>query len=539
MPSPKPTNPLLGVLALGQSLWYDNIRRTLITSGELQGLIDNDGLRGVTSNPSIFEKAIAGSSDYNDLLLAMEKEKDRDAKSIYETLAIRDIQDAAGVMFPVYERTNRRDGYISLEVSPYLANDTAGTLEEARRLWKAVSKANVMIKVPATPAGVPAIKTLIGEGINVNVTLLFSMAAYETVAEAYISGIEALISRGGDPRGVASVASFFISRIDSAIDALLTAKLKATTAKDARDRISGLLGKAAIANARLTYRRYQELVAGDRWTKLAAKGAQTQRLLWASTSTKNPNYRDVVYVEELIGRDTVDTVPSATFDAFRDHGVPRASLAEGLDEARRVMEALPSAGVSMKDVTDRLLTEGVTLFADAFDKLLGAVEKKRKEYLGTWLNRQTRSLPADLESAVAASLEAWRAESKVRRLWALDASLWSGEDESKWLGWLGVTDDQVAHIGHLKAIAEEVRKEGFTTALLLGMGGSSLCPEVMKLTFGKQKGFPELHVLDSTDPAQVMTFEKKIDLAKTIFIVSSKSGGTLEPNIFKQYFFER
>jgi transaldolase/glucose-6-phosphate isomerase len=539
MPTPAAKNPLLDVLALGQSLWYDNIRRGLITSGELSGLIDKDGLRGVTSNPSIFEKAIAGSTDYNDALLALEKERDQDAKAIYERLAIKDIQDAAGIMLPVYQKTKKRDGYISLEVSPYLANDTEGTLEEARRLWKSVGRPNVMIKVPATPAGVPAIKALIGEGINVNVTLLFSMAAYETVADAYIAGIEALTAKGGDPSGVASVASFFISRIDTAIDTALTTKLKTATGKDERALLSGLLGKVAIANAKLTYKRYNEIVASDRWRRLSQKGAQTQRLLWASTSTKNPNYRDVVYVEELIGSDTVDTVPSATFDAFREHGRARASLAENVAEAGRVMESLPKAGISMKEVTDRLLAEGVTLFADAFDKLLGAVEKKRKEYLGSWLNRQTRSLPADMENAVKASLEDWRVNSKVRRLWARDASLWSGEDEAKWLGWLGITDDQLAHIAHLKAVAQEVRMEGFSHALLLGMGGSSLCPEVMKLTFGRQKGFPELHVLDSTDPAQVKAFEKKVDLAKTIFIVSSKSGGTLEPNIFKQYFFDR
>jgi len=539
MTQPRAGNPLLDVLAQGQSLWYDNIRRGLITSGELQALIDKDGLRGVTSNPSIFEKAIAGSTDYNDALKALEKAKDQDAKSIYETLAVKDIQDAADVMLPVYQKTKKRDGYISLEVSPYLANDTAGTIEEARRLWKWVARPNVMIKVPATPAGVPAIRTLIGEGINVNVTLLFSMDAYETVAEAYVAGLEAFASNGGDPSGIASVASFFISRIDSAVDALLTAKIKAAASKEDRELLSGLLGKVAIANAKLTYRRYQEIVKGERWQKLAKKGAQTQRLLWASTSTKNPNYRDVVYVEELIGPDTVDTVPSATFDAFRDHGRARASLAENVEDARRVMETLPKAGVSMKEVTDRLLQEGVALFADAFDKLLAAVEKKRKEWLGTWLNRQTRSLPADLEAGVKASIEDWRANGKVRRLWALDASLWSGADESKWLGWLGITDDQLAHVAHLKSIAEEVKKEGFSHALLLGMGGSSLCPEVMKLTFGRQKGFPEIHVLDSTDPAQIRTFEKKVDLKKTIFIVSSKSGGTLEPNIFKQYFFER
>src|SRR5215475_5370901 len=326
-------NPLLDIQQYGQSIWYDNIRRGLITSGELQSLVDNDGLMGVTSNPAIFEKAITGSTDYNEALQALERDHDMDAKALYEHLAVGDIQMAADVMAPVYARTHKRDGYVSLEVSPYLAHDTAGTIAEARRLWQTVSRPNVMIKVPATPAGIPAIQQLISDGINVNVTLLFQMSMYEAVAEAYISGLEAFVAGGGDPSGVASVASFFISRIDS-----------------------------AIANAKLTYQRYKEIYRGARWQALAAKNAQTQRLLWASTSTKNPAYRDVIYVEELIGRDTVDTVPTATFDAFRDHGVPRASLEENLDAARETMRQLEKSGISMKQVTDQLVLDGVRLF---------------------------------------------------------------------------------------------------------------------------------------------------------------------------------
>ena len=532
-------NPLLEIQSYGQSIWYDYIRRGLIISGELQKLIDEDGLRGVTSNPSIFEKAIAGSTDYNNALKALEKQKDMEAKSLYEYLAINDIQDAADVMSSVYEKTKKHDGYVSLEVSPYLANDTAGTLEEARRLWKAVGRDNIMIKVPATKAGIPAIKQLISEGINVNVTLLFAQETYEQVAEAYISGLEAFVSKGGDPSGVASVASFFVSRIDTAIDNLGTAKLK--TAKSASERavLRSVIGKVAIANARLTYQQYNEIYRSVRWQTLAAKGAQTQRLLWASTSTKNPSYRDVLYVEELIGRDTVNTVPAATFDAFRDHGRPRASLEEHLEEAHNTMEVLGQAGISMQAVTDKLLDDGVRLFADAFDKLLSAVGKKRESLLGKKLNRQTYKLPENLDAAVKTSLEDWRVNGKVRRLWSQDKTLWTNDDENRWLGWLGITEDQLAHIEHLKDIAEEVKKEHFSYALLLGMGGSSLCPEVMKMTFGKVDGYPELHVLDSTDPSQIKTFENKIDLANSIFIVSSKSGGTLEPNIFKQYFFER
>ena len=332
-------NPLLEVQRYGQSLWYDNIRRGLITSGALQAMIDQDGLRGITSNPSIFEKAIGGSTDYDAALKALAARRDLDAKSLFEQLAIEDIRQAADLMRPVYEQTRKRDGYVSLEVSPYLAHDTAATQEEARRLWAAVDRPNVMIKVPGTPEGIPAIRQLISEGININVTLLFSMKTYETVADAFIAGIEDLVARGGDPSGVASVASFFISRIDTAVDALLDEQIRTPSDPEKQALLKGLLGHVAIANAKLTYERYHAIYADSRWQALAQKGAQTQRLLWASTSTKNPSYRDVMYVEELIGPETVDTVPVATFDAFRDHGRPRAGLEEGIEAARVVARA--------------------------------------------------------------------------------------------------------------------------------------------------------------------------------------------------------
>jgi transaldolase / glucose-6-phosphate isomerase len=532
-------NPLQTLQNYGQSVWLDYIRRSLITSGELQRLVDEDGLRGVTSNPAIFEKAIAGSTDYNDALIALEQQKDMDAMSLYEQLAMSDIQNAADILRPVYEQTKKRDGYVSLEVSPYLAHDTQGTIAEARRLWQAVGRENVMIKVPATSAGISAIKQLISEGINVNVTLLFSQKTYEMVADAYISGLEAFAAQGGDVSKVASVASFFISRIDTAIDAIACARIKTTTSTSEQESLRSLMGKVAIANAKLTYQRYQEIYQSTQWQTLAGKGAQTQRLLWASTSTKNPLYRDVLYVEELIGSDTVNTIPPATFEAFRDRGQPRASLNEHLEEAHDVMETLSRVNISMQDVTEQLLAEGVQLFIEAFDKLLSSVEKKREAVLGTALDRQTYYLPDDLAKSVEASLKDWLVNGKVRRLWAQDASLWTGTDENRWLGWLGITEDQLAHIDHLKKLAEEVKSAGFKHALLLGMGGSSLCPEVMKLTFGRVLGYPELHVLDSTDPDQIKAVENKVDLTNTLFIVSSKSGGTLEPNIFKQYFFDR
>jgi transaldolase/glucose-6-phosphate isomerase len=466
----KTQNPLQSLQTYGQSVWLDYIRRSLITSGELQRLVDEDGLRGVTSNPSIFEKAIVGSTDYKDILEA-KGSNGLDAKSLYEKLAIRDIQDAADILRPVYEQSNKRDGYVSLEVSPTLAHDTEGTLQEARRLWKAVGRENVMIKVPATAEGIPAIEALIGEGINVNVTLLFSQQAYEQVAEAYITGLEKFLASGGDVSRVASVASFFISRIDSAIDNIIAARVKGSTEAAKRALLQSLLGKVAIANAKLTYQRYLELFDNPRWQKLAVNGAQTQRVLWASTSTKNPAYRDVSYVEELIGANTVNTIPPATFDAFRDHGRLRKSLIEGIEDAQDTMATLAGVGISMEEVTNKLLDDGVGLFIEAFDKLLGAVGKYSKDSATAKINRQTAKLPANFASAVEASLKDWQATGKVRRLWARDATLWTGEDEANWLGWMGITDDQLAHISHLKNIANEVKEAGFANAALLGMGG--------------------------------------------------------------------
>jgi transaldolase/glucose-6-phosphate isomerase len=535
----KAVNPLKELLKYGQSVWLDYIRRNLITGGELKRLIDEDGLRGMTSNPSIFEKAIAGSTDYTDFLNSLKGRHDLDAKARYEMLAIRDIQDATDLMRPVYDSANRKDGFVSLEVSPYLANDTEGTIAEARRLWKTVNRENVMIKVPGTPAGLPAIKQLISEGININVTLLFSQQVYEEVAEAYIAGLEQYNKNGGDLSHVASVASFFISRIDTLIDSIATEKLKNTSDPTQQSMLKSILGKVAIANGKLTYQSYLKIFSGPRWDALAKKGAQTQRVLWASTSTKNPNYRDVLYVEELIGKDTVNTIPPATFDAFRDHGKVRNSLTEGIDEARNTMETLSKAGISMKEVTDKLTKDGVKLFADAFDQLLAAVERSSSCPVAPHVSRQTYSLPADLAASVKTAVDDWRANGKVRRLWQRDASLWTGEDEASWLGWLGITEEQIEHVDDLKKVAEDAKSGGFADVLLLGMGGSSLCPEVLRMTYGKIDGHPELHVLDSTDPAQIRSFEKKIDVAKTLFIVSSKSGSTLEPNIFKQFFFEQ
>jgi transaldolase / glucose-6-phosphate isomerase len=532
-------NPLRTLQEFGQSVWLDFVSRDLLKSGGLVKLIAEDGLRGVTSNPSIFEKAIGHGDDYDALIARAEDNGDLDPGALFEDLAVRDIQEGADALNPVYEQTQRRDGFISLEVSPYLAMNTHETIEEARRLWREVNRRNLMIKVPGTKPGLTAIRTLIGEGINVNVTLLFSQQVYGGVAEAYISGLEAFAKKGGDPHKVASVASFFVSRIDTLVDEELDKKIAATSDPAEKAALQALKGKVAIANAKLAYQLYKQIYSGERWQRLAQQGAQTQRLLWASTGTKNKAYSDVLYVDELIGADTVNTMPPATMDAFRDHGRPRSSLEEDVASAKKIMDALPGAGISIDAVTAKLVEDGVRLFADAADQLYAAVQKKRRTVLGGKLNAMSYKLPEEIEKDVQAALEDWREDGKVRRLWAADASLWTEQDEAQWLGWLSIVDKQLKGIEQLTDVAEDVRRAGFTDVLLLGMGGSSLGAEVLGETFGARPGFPRLHVLDSTDPAQIRRFEKNIDLSRTLFLVSSKSGSTLEPNIFKQYFYDR
>jgi transaldolase / glucose-6-phosphate isomerase len=370
----KGANPLKGLLTYGQSPWMDYVRRDLLTGGGLKKMIDEDGLRGMTSNPTIFEKAISAGDYYKDILESPEAKK-LDAKGVFEKIAIRDVQDACDIFKGVYVDCQQRDGFVSLEVSPLLASDAQGTMEEARRLWKAVNRPNLMIKVPGTKECVPAIRTLLEEGININITLLFAQSAYEAVAEAFLAALEARVKKGQDVAHVASVASFFVSRIDTLIDSQIEEKLKTEKDQTKRELLGSVEGKVAIANAKLTYKKYEELFGGVRWKALAAKGAQVQRLLWASTSTKNKKYRDVMYVEELIGADTVDTIPPATFDAFRDHGTLRNSLIENVGDAAKVMSNLEKAGISMKEVTEKLVVDGVRLFAEAFNQLLQATGK--------------------------------------------------------------------------------------------------------------------------------------------------------------------
>jgi transaldolase/glucose-6-phosphate isomerase len=527
-------NPLKALNRHGQSVWLDFMRRTLIGK-ELARLLDEDGVVGITSNPAIFEKAIGQSADYDPQFSQLMEKGDRTPWAIYEELAIRDIQLAADQLRPIYDATRRRDGYVSLEVSPYLANDTEGTIAEARRLWAWADRANLMVKVPGTKAGVGAIETLIADGININVTLLFGLDAYLAVAEAFIRGLERYGANHDDLGQVASVASFFISRIDSAVDARLDALIKADPSRT--DALKALQGKVAIANAVVTYQRYKEIFSSDRWSALAERGAQTQRLLWASTGTKNPAYPDTLYVDRLIGPHTVNTMPPATMDAFRDHGTARTTLEDDLDGAARTLAALPKFGIKLDEITDQLVVDGVQIFADAADKLLEAVEKKRVKMLGDRHATAAARLPAALTTAVEAELEAWRRDGRIRKLWARDATLWSGTDEAQWLGWLDTVEHQRRILPSLELFAIETARRKHV--VLLGMGGSSLGPAVIGQIFGVAAGHPVLHVLDSTDPTQIRAVEAAIDLAQTQFIVSSKSGGTFETAILKQYFFDR
>jgi transaldolase / glucose-6-phosphate isomerase len=530
-------NPVKALENHGQAVWLDFLARGFIAKGDLKKLIDTDGVKGVTSNPSIFEKAIGSSDEYDAPIGKALKSGDRSVADLFERLAIEDIQHAADVLRPVYDQLKGHDGFVSLEVSPYLAMDTKGTIAEAKRLWKDVHRKNLMVKVPATAEGLPAIEALIGQGISINITLLFSQKVYLQVAEAYLAGIEKYVANGGDPSHVASVASFFVSRIDTMVDKELDEKIAKANDPSEKERLAALKGKVAIANAKLAYQDYKRLFSGARWEKLAAKGAKPQRLLWASTGTKNKDYSDVLYVEELIGPDTVNTVPPATLDAFRDHGKVSNTLEENVDEARHVLAELERSGVSLDAVTAELVKDGVRLFADAADKLYGAVAQKRATVLGGGIDPQEIAVGAGLAKAVEKSSEEWRAAAKIRRLWHKDKSVWTNDDENKWLGWL--TSPETADIADYEDFAERVKGQKFSDAVVLGMGGSSLGPEVLAETFPKKTGFPKLHVLDSTDPAQVRAMEKAVDINKTLFIVSSKSGGTTEPNAMKDYFYDR
>ncbi|MCG0993643.1 bifunctional transaldolase/phosoglucose isomerase [Acetobacter indonesiensis] len=530
----KEANPLRALATVQQSPWLDFIRRSFVEDGSLARLVQDDDVRGVTSNPAIFQKAMGEGTEYDAQIKSVLAHDIVSPGALYEKLAVQDIKKAAHVLAPVYEQTQRRDGFVSLEVSPYLARDEKGTAHEAQRLWADVSEPNLMIKIPATPESIPAIRQTIAAGINVNVTLIFALSAYKAVVEAWLSGLEDLHKKGDDLSRVASVASFFVSRIDGKIDAEIDRRIKAGD-KDA-DALKALRGKVAIANAKLAYLYWQDVIKTPRWKTLEAAGAQPQRLLWASTGTKDKAYSDVLYVDNLIGPHTVNTLPPATMDAFRDHGTAKETLLDGIDDARHVLSEAERLGLNLQGVTETLVDEGVTSFEEAFDALLGSVAAKQKTLLADKLTDIKTSLPADLEAAVQKGLDGWRKDGTIRKLWAKDASVWTGGEEAKWLKWLDITQDRLDHVAELESFQAEVKARGFKQVLLMGMGGSSLGPEVLAETFGKHEGFGHLYVLDSTDPQQVATYAKKIDPAQTLFIVASKSGGTLEPNIMLAYF---
>jgi transaldolase/glucose-6-phosphate isomerase len=517
----------------GQSLWLDYLRRDLIEEGELLTLVERDGLKGVTSNPSIFEKAIAETELYANALKEFQVQSDHSVSAIYEELAIADIRAAADVLRPVYDLTERRDGYVSLECSPYLADSTEGTVTEALRLWAAVSRSNLMIKVAATSAGIPAIRELTGHGVNVNVTLLFSVKVYEQVVEAYISGLEDLARLGGDVSKVASVASLFVSRVDTAIDKRL----------DRHDKRAARLlrGKIGIANAKLAYADYKMLFSGPRWQSLVALGAKTQRLLWASTGVKDPAYKDTMYVEALIGRDTVNTVPRATMEAFRDHGEVKADLIEqGVADARAMLATLEQHGISLNGVTEKLTKEGVRQFTNAFDKLFGILARRRQ----TLLEEGKASLEigfgsTKMKAAIDAELEVWRSEGRIRRLWAGDRSLSPVAVADKCVAWLHMTESELADVKRSRSLAKEIKQRGFSDVVLMGIGGPSLGPEVVGETFGQQVGGPRFDIPGNADPPQ-KEVEGTADRPKTLLIVvSSTSSSTLALNIFAEYFFSR
>lgn len=537
------TNPLRELNSLGQSVWFDYIRRGQLTSGHLQQLIDEDGVSGVTSNPSIFEKAIAGSSDYDEAIRKLVREGE-DAAAIFESLAVDDIRAAADLFRPIYQATEGRDGFVSIEVSPTLAHDAEGTITEARRLHKAVNRPNVLVKVPGTVEGLAAIEQLLAEGININITLLFAIERYEQVANAYLSALERLAPEGLPLDRVASVASFFVSRIDTLADQQLEARLSEAKSAKEKQKLADLLGKTANANAKLAYAKFKEIFSSSRFLRLAEKEARVQRMLWASTSTKNPKYPDTLYVDDLIGSDTINTMPAPTLEAYRDHGKPRRTIEEGLDEARTVMKQLAEVGIDLAAITRKLEEQGVEAFAKDYRKLLDAIAEKRRHLISSARTQPATISGGGLHLATHTTLERLAAQSFPRRLWDRDPTLWKQEPAHQKvirsaLGWLTVPQIMLEEVDALTGFAQEVKQAGFKHQVLLGMGGSSLCPDVVRVTFGTAPGFLQLHVLDSTVPAVVAAVEKSIDLAHTLFLVSSKSGGTTETLSFFQYFYER
>ncbi|MDP4115696.1 MAG: bifunctional transaldolase/phosoglucose isomerase, partial [Bacteroidota bacterium] len=526
--------PLNKLINFGQSVWLDNISRTLISSGELKSLVAEDGVRGITSNPTIFQKALSKGESYDSQIIKVVSEDPLfEILDVYELLAVKDIRDAADILLPVYKESNGNDGYVSIEVSPLLAYQTEETIREARKLFAMVGRPNVMIKIPATKEGMPAVTQMISEGVNVNVTLIFSPTTYLDVVEAYISGLEKRAAEGKDISNIASVASFFISRIDTAVDNLLNEKNNTT-----------LKGKIAIANAKLVYQKAKELFSSDRFKALEAKGAKMQRLLWASTSTKNPEYPDTIYVEELIGKNTVNTMPPDTVTAYKDHGNPMDRIETGIAEAEKCMADLKAMGIDFEEVTEQLTTKGVELFMDSFDALLAALQNKLDKLRDQFSNTNNLNLKPRL--TLRNFRKRYNSFFNARfneRLFEKDFTLWKKDpaenvELSNRLGWLTLPLDMINDAKEISIFAEEV-KSLFEHVVVLGMGGSSLAPEVFFKVFKNKPGYPALKVLDSTHPLAVKEIEDTCNLQKTLFIVASKSGGTIETMSFFSYFYNK
>jgi transaldolase/glucose-6-phosphate isomerase len=522
--------PIHQLFRLGQSLWYDNIQRRLLENGELAAMIKKGYIRGVTSNPSIFHNAIAKSNDYDPALIPLAW-SGWDAEQIFWQLAIEDIRDACDLFSPLYRESEGADGYVSLEVSPLLAHNTEGTLAQARQLWEWVGRPNLMVKIPATREGLPAVRAAIAAGINVNVTLIFSVDRYRAVMEAFLSGLDERLASNQPVAQIASVASFFVSRMDTKVDGLLSG-IGSAQAKS-------LCGKAAIAYTKLAYDEFQHVFQGERFARFQAAGGRPQRPLWASTSTKNPAYPDTLYVDGLIGPGTVNTVPPQTLQAFGEHGKALVTILDDLDGARQTLADIESLGISMDNVTVELEAEGVKSFADAFTALLKTIDERRSAAV---------SALGPLAAPVARRIAALVADAAPSRLWSHDPTLWTSDpagqaEVRKRLGWLDLPRTSRAVLKEINEFAAQVHANGLHRVLLLGMGGSSLGPEVISLIFpysstGNGQAVKAFAILDSTDPGQVLEAARQFPPEQTLYLVASKSGGTAEINASYNYFWK-
>ncbi|WP_310397993.1 bifunctional transaldolase/phosoglucose isomerase [Hymenobacter sp.] len=534
-------NPLVAIRQFDQSIWLDFIRRKILINGDLQRRITDEALRGVTSNPAIFAKSIGETNDYDATIRALALQ-DKTTDEIYTSLAVADVQHACDLFRPLYDGADHgRDGYVSLEVSPALVNDTEGTIAEGLRFWQAVARPNVMIKVPATLEGLPAVRRLIAEGVNVNVTLLFGLERYRLVAEAFLAGLEDRVRSGRPLARIDSVASFFLSRIDVLLDPLLE---KIAAEGGERGALAGsLVGEVALASAKQAYQLYKKIFAGPRWAALQAQGAETQRLLWASTGNKNPRYDDLKYVENLIGPHTVNTVPVETLDIFRAQGQPADRLEQGVARAQEVLRRLPELGLNLEELTNHLEADGAQKFNEPFGKLLLSLDLKRKQALKQGVAPATMRL-GGYQAAVDAKIQELNDKQFTEGFWQKKAALWVADEAGQqsirsFMGWLRVAETMVGAVPEIEQFVHEVKAAGFRHVVVMGMGGSTMAPIVFKAAFAQGAAGLPLSVLDTTDPGTVRQIEAAVPLAETLFIVASKSGTTAEPLAFGDYFYAK